>query len=334
MNEELLKNLENVPSRAQDPYLELEEIVNEKAKSKQINQVEKARLDFELNLIKNGGIAKVFLFGLDLIFNDGLGITYGAEGNSYVNYLLGISTVNPVIYNLPFERFFNENRNFLPSYNIIVKNGKKGSLLKSLYAKYGENNIIKSKEDNDNYFISSKPIRPDLIKETKIIAKVNEESYSERISLLSYIELTELGYYNFSINEVKDIKLLPQEKFTEEEIYKKTKEISGYYVVKTEKFTGIDAVKEILVNTDYKLVYQEQVIEILNKICGYDLSKADYFRRETAKAKRTTTEELKNVLISKYGQDGEKLYEYLLKSARYTISKAYLIACLSYKIEY
>ena len=63
MEERILEQLENVPSRAQDPYLELEEIVNEKAKSKQINQVEKARLDFELNLIKNLGIAKLFLFG-------------------------------------------------------------------------------------------------------------------------------------------------------------------------------------------------------------------------------------------------------------------------------
>ena len=75
-------------------------------------------------------------------------------------------------------------------------------------------------------------------------------------------------------------------------------------------------------------------MEICNKVFGISYSMADYYRREMGKAKRATTEELKNVLISKYGQDGEKLYEYLFKSARYTISKAYVIANLHVLMEF
>ena len=333
MDENILEQLENVPPNAEDAFENLTKLCNSFAEVNGISEEEHKRLNYELNLIKKWGIAKVFLFGLDLIKNDGFGVTYGIEGYSYVNYLLGVSTVNPVKYNLPFERFFNEHRKHLPVYNIIVKKGRKGYLLKHLYEKFGKSRFIKSKEDNEIYFASSKPINPRLISETKIVAKENEEAYQENVSALSYVELLRLGYYSFSIIEVKDIKY-SEELFYEGDIYEKYKNEFSYENCRVETFTGIDEIEKILKSTEYKLIYQEQVIEILNKICGFDLSKADYFRRELAKAKRSTTEELKNILTVQYGNAGENLYEYLIKNTRYTVQKAYVIANLHVLIEY
>ena len=269
-----------------------------------------------------------------MISNDGFGATYVVEGNSYVNYLLGVSTVNPVKYNLPFERFFNEHRKFLPTYNLCVEKGRKGFLLKSLYEKFGKSKIIKSKEDNGNYFVSNKPINPEFISETRIVAKENEEAYEENILFLTYSELTKLGYYNFSINEVEEIKYSEKESFSEEEIYEKAKKFFSYSVNVATPFTDIEEIKEILVNTEYKLIYQEQLMEILNKLCSFDMAMADHLRREIARAKKESLGELKKILLEKFGKNGQKLFDYLYKTGRYTVSKAYVIANLHNLIEY
>ena len=334
MDERVLNELENVPYNGENAYLELEKIVTEKAEIMKISDAEKTRLDYELNLIKRLGIAKVFLFGYELCCSERLGTTCGAEGNSYVNYLLGISIVNPAFYNLPFERFFNEERKHLPGYYIIVEKGKKGNLLKSIYEKFGVNNIVKSEEQSEDYFISAKPIKPELIKESKIVAELNEEAYKENISVLSVIDLANLGFYGFSIKEVEKIEKLNKERFTEGEIYKKTMEISNEYMRGTEKFTEIKGVNKILDCTENKLIYQEQVIEILNEICGFELPICDYLRRELGKAKRITTEDVKSALVFRFGENGKNFYEYLMKSARYTISKAYVLANLHATIEF
>lgn len=132
MDERILEQLENVPSEYDDHFGRLCHLTSSYADLEGITKTERERLNYELNLIKKWGIAKVFLFGYDLCFNDGVGTTCGVESNSYVNYLLGISTVNPVLYNLPFERFFNEYRRFLPSYNVVVRRGAPG---RSRYAR-------------------------------------------------------------------------------------------------------------------------------------------------------------------------------------------------------
>ena len=334
MDKRILEQLENVPSNVEDAFKDLTELCDSFIKLNGISEEERKRLNYELELIKKWGIAKVILFGFHLILNEGFGATYGVEGNSFVNYLLGISTVNPVKYNLPFERFYNENRNYLPIYNIIVEKGKKGFLLKSLYEKFGKNKIIKSKEDNDNYFVSNKPINPEFISETRIVAKENEEAYVENISFLSYSELTKLGYYNFSINEVEEIKYSGEERFSEEEIYEKAKKDFSYSVNVATPFTDIEEVKEVLVNTDYKLIYQEQLMEILRKLCGFDMAKADHYRREIAKAKKDNLEEIKKIMFEKFGENGQKLFDYLYKTGRYAVSKACVIASLCVVVEY
>ena len=83
-----------------------------------------------MDIIKRSGTAKVFLFGRELINSVGFGTTLGAEGCSFVNYLLGISKVNPVLYNLPFERFYNHSKGKEAVYNIYATKGSKEKLLR------------------------------------------------------------------------------------------------------------------------------------------------------------------------------------------------------------
>lgn len=334
MDERILEELENVPSSAEDDFKQLKELANFYADEKKITKVERERLNYELNLIKTWGIAKVYLFGYNLCFNENFATTCGIYGNSYVNYLLGVTSVNPVLYNLPFERFFNEHRKFLPTYNICVLKGKEGIILKAIYDKYGKNCVIKSKEDDENYFISSKPINSELIKERRIVAKLNEESYQEKVSMLTCMELIKLGFYSFIITEVSEIKYSEKESFSEVEIYEKTKELFTYRTPDIPAFTDIKAVKEILAPTEYKLIYQEQLMEILNKVCVYDMATADHLRREICKRKKESLTGLQKILFEKHGVNGQKFFDYLYQNVRYTVSKAYVIASLHNLIEF
>ncbi len=335
MDEKVLEQLENVPSNAEDAFKGLTELCNFYAKLNNISEEEQKRLNYELDLIKKWGIAKIFLFAYELHKSENVPSSILIEGNSYINYLLKISAINPVVYDLPFERFFNEYRRVLPEYSLYVEKGRKGLILKNIYEKFGKSSVLRSKDNVSTYFISSRPINEDLIKERVIVAKENEDAYEENVSILTRRELYDLGYYYFSVLEFNHAEYSSKEKFSEEEIYQKTKNMfPSEHLLKVSAFMEIENVKDILVNTKYKLVYQEQVIEILNKICGVDLSKSDYFRRELVKAKRPTTEEIKTILINKYGNAGENLYEYLIKYARYTVLKAHVIANLHNLIEY
>jgi DNA polymerase III alpha subunit len=146
--------------------------------------------------------------------------------------------------------------------------------------------------------------------------------------------LFRLNYYNFAIIEVEDICYSGEERFDEDVIYEKAKELFSYKIPDTPSFSEIEAVNEILKDTEFKLIYQEQLIEILNKICGFDLSKADYFRREIGKAKRDKVKEAQQILTNKYGEKGKELFEYIVKVGRYTVSKAYVLANLHNLIKY
>ena len=90
---------------------------------------------------------------------------------------------------------------------------------------------------------------------------------------------------------------------------------------------GHPALNEFLSPTSGFLVYQEQVIEFLNKFCGFTMGEADVVRRGFAK--KTGTEQflprIKEGFIKtmneKYGED-EKLYESLIESFLEVINNA------------
>ncbi len=340
MDERIIEQLENVPFSGEDAYNELVSILEstycELDKLLKMTDVfsyeEIERIKYELATIKQLGIAKVFVFGIYL-YRLGAITTFGLSNYSYINYLLGVSTINPVLYNLPFERFFTEHRKYLPVFDIYVEKGKKGKLLKSLYEKYDKALFIKPKNSDNVYFTSGKPFDSELIKEIVIVAKENQEAYEETISILTNKELSKLDFYSFSITEVESIEYIDAE-ITEQVILEKKKELfDDCYRNGIEEFDLIEEITPYLSYTENKLIYQEQFMEICNKVFDISYSMADYYRRELGKKKKENLKTLKEIIMQKFPKKGEELFDYFYKVVAYSVSKAYVIACLQYKIE-
>jgi len=120
-------------------YLGLKEHGMEKTK-----QVEE-RIEYELSIIKNKGYSKYFLVASDLIkFAKKKGIlttTRGSAAGSMVSYLLGITTINPIEYKLPFERFLNPFRPSPPDIDIDIADNRRDEILEYTKKKYGEDKV-------------------------------------------------------------------------------------------------------------------------------------------------------------------------------------------------
>jgi len=103
------------------------------------------RLDYELEVIITKGYAPYFLMMQDMInFCSGHGIitnTRGSAAGSLVSYVLGITTVDPLRYYLPFERFLNPLRPKPPDIDLDIADDRREELLEYIKSKYGANKV-------------------------------------------------------------------------------------------------------------------------------------------------------------------------------------------------
>lgn len=105
----------------------------------------KERLDLELGIITQKGYSPYFLIVMDLVnwANDN-GIitnTRGSAAGSLVSYVLGITTVNPITYYLPFERFLNPYRPSPPDIDLDVADDRREEILEYMVTKYGKSKV-------------------------------------------------------------------------------------------------------------------------------------------------------------------------------------------------
>jgi DNA polymerase-3 subunit alpha len=107
-------------------------------------EIEK-RIEYELSIIKTKGYSKYFLVSSDLIqFAKREGIlttTRGSAAGSMVSYLIGITTVNPLEYKLPFERFLNPYRPSPPDIDMDIADNKRDEMIEYAKKKYGEDKV-------------------------------------------------------------------------------------------------------------------------------------------------------------------------------------------------
>ncbi len=103
------------------------------------------RLDYELDVIKTKGYAPYFLIVADYVnWSRSQGIvtsTRGSAAGSLVSYTLGITTVNPLFFNLPFERFLNPYRPSPPDIDVDFADDRRGEILGYLVGKYGKDYV-------------------------------------------------------------------------------------------------------------------------------------------------------------------------------------------------
>jgi error-prone DNA polymerase len=99
------------------------------------------RLDEELAVIEHLGFASYFLTVGDVVgIVRRLGIRCAARGSgagSIVNYLLGISGVDPVRYNLILERFLSPLRQALPDIDLDVESARRTEVYDAILATFG-----------------------------------------------------------------------------------------------------------------------------------------------------------------------------------------------------
>jgi len=104
------------------------------------------RLKYELKVIKDMDYSSYFLIISDFVnFAREKGIPTGpgrgSAPGSLVAYLLGITQINPLSYNLLFERFLNPERVNLPDIDIDFSDRRRDEVIDYIRNKYGEKNI-------------------------------------------------------------------------------------------------------------------------------------------------------------------------------------------------
>jgi len=65
----------------------------------------------------------------------------GSAGNSLLSYALGITHVNPLRYNLYFERFLNPERENLPDFDLDFGTDDRDTVLDYIFERYGKDNV-------------------------------------------------------------------------------------------------------------------------------------------------------------------------------------------------
>ncbi|MBI5456278.1 DNA polymerase III subunit alpha [Candidatus Kaiserbacteria bacterium] len=103
------------------------------------------RVEYELSIIAKKGYSPYFLVVADLLRHArDVGIytnTRGSAAGSLVSYLCGITTVNPIEYNLPFERFLNPERPSPPDIDMDLADNRRDQLIDYVRQKYGETHV-------------------------------------------------------------------------------------------------------------------------------------------------------------------------------------------------
>ncbi|HLU50907.1 MAG TPA: DNA polymerase III subunit alpha, partial [Flavobacteriaceae bacterium] len=104
------------------------------------------RIDFELNVIRMTGYPGYFLIVQDFIAEaKKLGVSVGpgrgSAAGSAVAYCLGITNIDPIKYDLLFERFLNPDRVSMPDIDIDFDDEGRGKVLDYVINKYGANQV-------------------------------------------------------------------------------------------------------------------------------------------------------------------------------------------------
>lgn len=135
----------------------------------------KKRADYELEIISKMGFNGYFLIVEDIVRyarqNDILvGPGRGSASGSIVSYLLGITKVDPLKYDLMFERFLNIARKNMPDIDLDFETAKKDKIIQYVMDKYGKDYV-------SNIITFSTMKEKALIKDLKRVFKNRENKY-------------------------------------------------------------------------------------------------------------------------------------------------------------
>ena len=104
------------------------------------------RIDFELKTIENTGYPGYFLIVQDFChaardMGVSVGPGRGSAAGSVVAYCIGITNIDPIKYDLLFERFLNPDRVSMPDIDIDFDDEGRGRVINYVIEKYGANQV-------------------------------------------------------------------------------------------------------------------------------------------------------------------------------------------------
>ncbi|MEK7596572.1 MAG: DNA polymerase III subunit alpha [Patescibacteria group bacterium] len=126
---------------------ELREIVFAGFEKRKMEKTKEAidRVEYELKVIKDKGYAPYFLIVSDLMryaHENGILTTIrGSVAGSLVTYLAGVTTIDPLEYKLPFERFLNPERPSAPDIDMDFADDRRDEMIEYTKKKYGRENV-------------------------------------------------------------------------------------------------------------------------------------------------------------------------------------------------
>ena len=150
INLEIPKNNRYIPKyldEYSDAFLEKLAIVGlNKRLNGKVSDVYKNRLKYEISVIKNMGFVDYFLIVYDYVLyakknNIMVGPGRGSAAGSLVSFAIGITDIDPIKYNLLFERFLNPSRVTMPDIDIDFDATKRDLVIDYVRSKYGEKRV-------------------------------------------------------------------------------------------------------------------------------------------------------------------------------------------------
>jgi len=124
--------------------IEPADVLPEALKGK-VKPEELERIEYELGIVSQKGYSAYFLIVSDFVNwskNQGIvSTTRGSAAGSFVSYCLGITNINPLNYNLPFERFLNPYRPSPPDIDMDFADDKRDAVIEYVTEKYGKDKV-------------------------------------------------------------------------------------------------------------------------------------------------------------------------------------------------
>jgi DNA polymerase-3 subunit alpha len=123
-----------------------EEGLKNRFENEEITQIHKDRMEYELSIIEKTGFASYFLIVQDMInWAKKRGIVVGpgrgSAAGSFISYLIGITNLDPIKYDLLFERFLNPERISMPDIDMDFADDRRDEVLDYVRGKYGNDHV-------------------------------------------------------------------------------------------------------------------------------------------------------------------------------------------------
>ncbi len=308
------------PAKTLEEYLVLLAKDGLLKKIKDITPDVEERFNFELETIKQMGFAGYFLIVQDFInsskrMNIPVGPGRGSAAGSLVAYALGITNINPLNYNLLFERFLNPARRSMPDIDVDFADDKRGEVIDYVRQKYGTNCVSQIITFNR---LSSKAVIRDVARVLQIpIPTVNK--------ITKYIPSKFGKVYSIdqALNEVAELKWVKDSKEPDiQNLIKYAKVLEGMNRNSSKHAAGVVITPEDVSNYVplANAVSQDEVVTQFNmkEIEGAGLLKMDFLGLRTLTIIRDTLTLIKknygvDVDIDNVPLDDEKTFQLFSK---------------------